>query len=174
MMTPGDSGAVRPAGLSGRQAAFARFVALGHAPSQAAVLAGYGATSAARQGWRLMGQPEIAARVDALKASAAALRRAPVDRVRGELNARFSAAIAAGKLSEAMRLAKVSEDLFLRGGLKPPVPARYGMDKNDDARREAARHRPLTPTLSPAYGGEGGEARHRDRWRGARNEVAPE
>lgn len=137
-MTRGDRGAARPAGLSGRQAAFARFVALGHAPSLAAVLAGYGAKSAARQGWRLMGQPEIVARIDALKASAAALRRAPVEQVRGELNARFSAAIAAGKLSEAMRLAKVSEDLFLRGGVKPPVPARYGMDKNDDGRRDRA------------------------------------
>ena len=129
-------------GLSGRQAAFARFVALGHAPAQAAVLAGYGAKSASRQGWRLMGQKDIVARIDALRASAAALRRAPVDRVRGELNARFSAAIAAGNPGEAMRLAKVSEDLFLRGGLKPPAPARYGMDKNDDGRRDRASSSP--------------------------------
>ncbi len=78
----------------------------------------------------LSGRQEIVARIDALKASAAALRLASVEQVRGELNDRFNVAIAAGQLTVAMRLAKASEDLFLRGGLKPSVPARNGMDKN--------------------------------------------
>jgi len=142
-MKPDDTGVAGPAaqpGLSGRHAAFARFVALGNAPSQAAVLAGYGARSASRQGWRLMVQPEIAARVDALRASAEAMRRAPVEQVRGELNARFNAAIAGKNLKEAMRLATVCEDLFLRGALKPLVPARHGMDKNVDESLEKRGH----------------------------------
>ena len=127
-------------GLSGRQAAFARFVALGNAPSQAAMLAGYGAKSASRQGWRLMGQPDIVARIDALKASAAALRRAPEEQVRRELDARFNAAIAGKNLKEAIRLATLCEDLFLRGALKPLVPARHGMDKNVDESLEKRGH----------------------------------
>ena len=54
--------------------AFARFVALGHRPSQAARLAGYSATVAPRIGWRLLQRPEIAARVAAFRDSAEAVR----------------------------------------------------------------------------------------------------
>ena len=115
--------------------AFARFVALGHRPSQAARLAGYSATVAPRIGWRLLQRPEIAARVAAFRDSAEAVRRMPAELVQGALEARIDAAVAAKDFAAAVRLQRICDDLFLRGGFNPAAPQRNRKDKNDDAGR---------------------------------------
>ncbi len=115
--------------------AFARFVALGHRPSQAARLAGFSATVAHRVGWRLQQRPEIAARVAAFRDSAEAVRRMPAEVVQGALEARIDAAMAAQDYAAAVRLQRIYTDLFLRGGLNPAAPPRNRKDKNDDGRR---------------------------------------
>ena len=73
-----------------------------------------------------MARPEIVARVTALRASAAILRRMPPDLVRGALNARIDAAVATRDFGAAFRLQRLHDDLFLRGGFNPIAPPRNG------------------------------------------------
>ncbi len=119
-------------GLSGRQAEFARNVALGNVPAKAAWLAGYAPGSAARQAWRLLARPAVARRVAELREAARAWKAVPAELRQAEFLAHIDAAMDEGRLEPALRLIRFYDaDLGL---FHHPVPPRYGMDKNDEKR----------------------------------------
>ncbi len=102
---------IRP--LSGRRRLFCERIAAGASGAEAARAAGYAASNAAQQAWRLLQKPVVQAEVERLRESAELRSQAELDRLLAKVERVFSRAIRDGQCAAALRAVQL--EFMLRG-----------------------------------------------------------
>ncbi len=106
--------------LSGRQRLFCRRIAGGASGAEAARQAGYAASVAAQQAWRLLQNPNILGEIARVRAEPALRSQAELDRLLAKVEGVFAKAIRDGQCSPALRAVEMEALLRAKGALSLP------------------------------------------------------
>ena len=152
--SPSDQPALdEPLPLSGRRTLFCQRIAAGASGAEAARAAGYKASSATQQAWRLLREPAVLAEIERLRTSQALREQAELDRLLAKVEGVYSKAVRNGQCSPALRAVQLESSLRDRGARSLPD----GVSPADvhGERPAAGNVRPPAPTSAPKVGGRG-------------------
>ena len=106
--------------LSGRQRLFCNRVAGGASGAEAARQAGYSATAAAQQAWRMLRSPEVQEEIQRIRTAPALREQAELDRLLTKVEGVFTKAIRDGQCSPALRAVRMEAQLRAQGAQTLP------------------------------------------------------
>ena len=106
--------------LNGRRIVFSQRIAAGASGAEAARAAGYKASSAHQQAWRLLREPAVQAEIERLRGSESLRRQAELDRLLAKVEGVFAKAVRNGQCNPALRAVELESVLRDRGARSLP------------------------------------------------------